>query len=315
MKKITLCLSAFVFTSSLVFAHNDQDSLDLIVSRQLRYIDSVNRALRWQYNSVTLPGGNANLAITKNFKFLNAEQSHFVLHDIWGNPPREDVIGMIFPINGGPFTDSSFAFIVTYEETGFIKDEDADKIDYDEMLKEITKAEPEENQKRIKEGYPAIHFVGWAKKPYYDKENKVLHWAKEMKFGGGAVNTLNYEVRVLGRKGILSLTAISTINELPLVNANIDEVLKIPEFTAGNTYRDFNSSTDKVAAYTIGSLVAGGILAKAGIFALIGKFLLAAWKFILLGIVALWGVIKKLFTGKSKKDQPEELTEAGPNVQ
>ncbi|MEI9946725.1 MAG: DUF2167 domain-containing protein [Chitinophagaceae bacterium] len=59
--------------------------------------------------------------------------------------------------------------------------------------------------------------VGWAQPPFYDSKNKVLHWAKELQFGGEDLNTLNYDVRFLGRKGILSLNAVATIDQLPKV--------------------------------------------------------------------------------------------------
>ena len=181
------------------------------------------------------------------------------------------------------------------------------------MLKEIQKAEYEQNKEREKEGYVPIHIVGWAAKPYYDKENRVLHWAKEIRFGSDSVNTLNYEVRVLGRKGFLSLNAVATMSELELVKADIEKVLKIPEFNEGNKYKDFDSSTDKVAEYGIGALVAGGILAKTGVLAMIGKFLLATWKFILIGIIALGAGIKKFFKSKSKGDNlvPANTPEEG----
>lgn len=91
--------------------------------------------------------------------------------------------------------------------------------------------------------------------------------------------------------------------ELPLVKANIDQVLKMPEFTEGNKYSDFNSSTDKVAEYGIGALVAGGILAKTGAFAVIGKFLIAAWKFIAIGAVAAFGAVKRFITGRRKEEE------------
>jgi uncharacterized membrane-anchored protein len=308
MKKNLLYLIAFVFIASSSFAKGDNDSLFNEQTKQLKLIDSVSNAMNWQNGTVALPKGFANLNLPKDFKFLNAEQSEYILNKIWGNPPRTDIIGMIFPANGGPFADSSYAFMITYEETGYVKDEDADKIDYDEMMKNIQKQEPEENEKRVKEGYAAIHFIGWAQKPYYDKTNKVLHWAKEMQFGSDSVNTLNYEVRVLGRKGVLSMTAISTMNELPLVKSKIDDVLKIPEFTAGNKYSEFNESTDKVAEYTIGALVLGGVLAKTGAFALIGKFFLVAWKFILIGLAAIFKPVKNFFANRrNKNDNSEEV--------
>jgi uncharacterized membrane-anchored protein len=152
--------------------------------------------------------------------------------------------------------------------------------------------------------------VGWAQKPFYDKEKKVLHWAKELQFGDQeGVHTLNYEIRILGRHGILSLNAVCTMKELPLVKANIDKVLPMASFTEGNTYFDFDPKIDNVAAWTIGGLVAGKVLAKVGFFAIILKFLGAFWKFILLGLAALGGVFKKLFNRK-KETTTYENTDA-----
>jgi hypothetical protein len=158
---------------------------------------------------------------------------------------------MIFPEKSGPFTDSSYAFVVTYEEIGYVKDEDAGKIDYDLLLKSIQEDEKKENEARTKAGYPEIHLVGWAQQPYYDSQRKILHWAKELKFGSeDSDNTLNYEVRILGRKGMISLNAVAKMYSLPLVNQNISKVLSVASFTQGNSYFDFDSKTDKIAVWT-----------------------------------------------------------------
>lgn len=305
MRKVLYLFIATICFNLSLQAKGDKDSLQ-ILENQIKFMDSVQSALKWQTSSVTIANGAAKLNLKAGFKFLNAEQSQYVLHDIWGNPPRPDVLGMIFPANGGPYADTSFAFIITFEEDGYVKDDEADKINYNDMLKEIKESEVESNKKRTEQGYEPIHFIGWAETPFYDKTNKVLYWAKEFRFGNDEVNTLNYEVRVLGRKGVLSLNAIATMAELPLVKENIAAVLKIPEFTEGNKYSDFNSSTDKVAEYGIGALVAGGILAKTGALAAIGKFLVVAWKFILIGIVGIWGAIKKFFTGRGKKKDEDD---------
>ena len=302
MKKIVLCFVVLLSATTLLYAKKGKDSLQIAIDNRIKFIDSVDNALHWESNTVSIANGIAKLNLSQHFRYLNPEQSNYVLHDLWGNPPRTDVLGMIFPADAGPFTDSSFAFIITFDEDGYVKDKDADKINYDDMLKDLKAAEPEENKERRKNGYVPIHMVGWAEQPYYDQKNKVLYWAKELQFGDDSINTLNYDVRVLGRKGVLSLNAVATINELPLVKANIDDVLKMPEFTEGNRYTDFNSNTDKVAEYGIGTLVAGGILAKTGVLAIIGKFLLAAWKFIMIALAAIWASIKKFFTGKRKKD-------------
>lgn len=302
MKQLSVFIIAVLLFSTAAFAQDD--SLDLKELQNLKLIDSIEKALHWKTGEVMIGDGIAKLNVIPGFKFLDAEQSKYILHDIWGNPPREDVLGMLFPGNSGPFSDSSYAFIISYEETGYIKDADADKIDYNDMLSSIQKSEPDANKERSKQGYEPIHIVRWAQAPFYDKNRKVLHWAKELKFGTDQENTLNYDVRVLGRKGILSLNAVATMNELAMVKTNINKVLTIPEFTAGNKYSDFNSNTDKVAAYGIGAVVAGGILAKTGMLAVIGKFLVAAWKFIMIGIIAAIAGIKK-FLGRKKQDTME----------
>ncbi|WEK36365.1 MAG: DUF2167 domain-containing protein [Candidatus Pseudobacter hemicellulosilyticus] len=303
MKKFFLAVLALLPAYWLMAG--EKDSLEIAEAKIARYVDSVTKAMRYETGIVKLSNGIAQLNVPAGFKFLNAEQSKFILTELWGNPSREDILGMIWPANADPFKeDSNYAFIVTYDEMGYVKDEDADDINYDDMLKEEQKEEPEINKERVKLGYSSLHFVGWAQKPFYDKSHKVLHWAKELKFGDAEDgNTLNYDVRILGRKGVLSLNAVAAIADLPLVKGDIDAVLKMASFTEGNTYKDFDPSVDKVAAWTIGGLVAGKVLAKVGILAVAGKFLAASWKFILLGIVALGGFLKKFFGRKKAEEE------------
>jgi len=297
-----LCLAGLLLATVAVNATPVEDSAKVFEDFE-DYIDSVRSAQHYETGLIHLPGGKAEIKIPAGFKFLNKAQTISVLTKVWGNPPEtaENALGMIFPENDDPFSDSSYAFIVKYEDIGYVKDDDAEKIDYDEMLKNMQQEEKENNEARVKAGYSTIHMVGWAQKPFYDKEKKVLHWAKELKFGDQeGPNTLNYEIRILGRHGILSLNAVCTMKELSLVKANIDKVLPMASFTDGNTYFDFDPKIDNVAAWTIGGLVAGKVLAKVGFFAVILKYLGVLWKFILLGLAALAGVFKKLFNRKKE---------------
>jgi uncharacterized membrane-anchored protein len=110
---------------------------------------------------------------------------------------------------------------------------------------------------------------------------------------------------------VLSLNAVASMSMLPVVVKNIDKVLNMAEFTAGNAYADFDSKTDNIAAITIGGLVAGKILAKVGFFALIVKF----WKILMLAIVGAFAGIKRFFTGKKKEQLiPAIETEEGPSA-
>jgi uncharacterized membrane-anchored protein len=301
MKKLFFVLFVWALPFAVIAGKEGDTSLlspQQQMEQYLKFADSLNKVLNYQTGMVSLEGGIAQLNIPQGFKYLNKEQSNYIITSVWGNPPKDDVLGMIFPENGGPLADSSYAFVITYDAMGYVKDNDADKIDYDAMLKEMQEGEKTENAERIKSGYEAIHFVGWAQKPFYDKTGKVLHWAKELHFGDAEGNTLNYEVRILGRKGVLSLNAVASMSELPLVKQDIDQVLGMASFTKGNTYAEFDSKVDDVAAWTIGGLVAGKVLAKAGFFALILKNI----KLVLIALAAVGGGIWKFVSGRNKKD-------------
>jgi uncharacterized membrane-anchored protein len=143
--------------------------------------------------------------------------------------------------------------------------------------------------------------IGWASEPYYDQANKKLHWAKELKFGESEVNTLNYNIRILGRKGYLNMNAIGDMDALPDFQRDIDKILASVEFNEGQRYSDFNPDIDEVAAIGIGGLIAGKVLAKAGFFAMLLKF----WKVIAVGAVAAFSMLRKKIFGSKDTEHPE----------
>lgn len=128
-----------------------------------------------------------------------------MLNGIWGNPPSpEKPLGMIVPADFDPFSDQTWCVVIRYQEDGYVKDDDAEKINYTKLLKEMQEGVREASAQRVKEGYPPIELVGWAAAPRYDQQTHKFYWAKELKFGDGKEgNTLNYNLRVLGRSGIL----------------------------------------------------------------------------------------------------------------
>jgi len=290
MKIKTLFLLLSIYISSFSQEKTEAD--------YQKMIDSVESTLNYQYGKIDLLDGVAKINVPKGYKFLNAEQSKFVLTDLWGNPPN-DVEGLLFPEHITPLSDNfTYAVEISYSEEGYIEDEDAKDIDYDDLLEEMQNDTNNANKERIKQGYEPINLIGWASKPYYDNASKKLHWAKELKFGTDKINTLNYNIRVLGRKGYLNLNAIGQINILPIFKKDINNILASVEFNKGNTYSDFNPDIDDIAAYGIGGLIAGKVLAKVGFFALIAKF----WKVIALAVVGAFSVLKKRLLG-GKNDE------------
>ncbi|GAB3921127.1 DUF2167 domain-containing protein [Mucilaginibacter myungsuensis] len=261
---------------------------------------------KYQHGTVKIGNGIGTITVPAGFKYLDSVQALKVLTHIWNNPKEPNMtLGFILPEKQSVLAERGYVFNIQYDPIGYVKDDDAKDVDYEELLTNMQKETNEANAEREKAGYPPMTLVGWASKPFYDGQRHILHWAKEIKFGTDSINTLNYNVRVLGRKGVLVLNAISTTRDLSIVKADIPHVLNIVNFTDGYNYNDFNPDIDNVAAWTIGGLVAGKILAKVGFFALLVKF----WKFIMIGVIAAFSFIKKFFTGK--KDKEEAVAEDG----
>jgi len=275
-------------------ADSDADEADAIAA--------FDRSLHFQTGAISLPGGFASLNLSPNFRFLDAQEAKRVLVEAWGNPPEatQDVLGMIFPTDVSPVHRDGWGVVITYEKDGYVKDSDADSVDYKALLKQMQEATEEQNAERRSAGYSTAELVGWAQPPYYDKAAHKLHWAKELRFSGTPESTLNYDIRVLGRYGVLSLNAVAGMNQLGLVNQAMQEVLGFTEFNAGHRYADFSPGADRYAPYGLAALVAGGVAAKMGLFAKIGALLLSMKKVLILAGAAVVGVIGKLLKGRSQ---------------
>ncbi|MCR5888775.1 DUF2167 domain-containing protein [Hymenobacter sp. J193] len=267
------------------------------VDREKAYVDSVHATLHYQTGHIVLPDNLGSLDVPKGFRFLDAEQSNYVLTKFWGNPEGGS-LGMLLPDDRGPLSDNNWAFDIEYDPSGYVEDDDAADIDYHDLLKEMQDDTEEANEEREKAGFGRVLLIGWAAKPYYDAKLNVLHWAKELRFSGTSETTLNYNVRVLGRKGVLNLNAIGSMPQLPEIRRTIPAIIKSVEFAKGQQYADFNPKLDEVAAYGIGGLVAGKVLAKAGALALFAKF----WKVILALVAGGWTAIRRFFGGKTEDE-------------
>jgi uncharacterized membrane-anchored protein len=301
MRKLVLCIALFLAVLP-AFAGEPEDSTEASLQEIMAYgkfVDSVNTALKYETGTITLPSGVIRLNVPEGFKYLGQEQSKYVIETLWGNLPQDNLQGMLFPENSHPFDDSSYAYIIAYSPVGYVKDGDAKDIDYDDLLKEMQTDQKEENKQRQAMGLTAMYTEGWAAKPYYDEQKKVLHWAVDLTTEGTDAHTLNYRIILLGRKGMLSMNAVAAADHFSMVKGDVDKVLSMAEFTEGNRYQDFDSKVDNVAAWTIGGLVAGKVLLKTAAGAGILKFL----KFIIAGIVIAGGAIWRWVRGRKKEEE------------
>lgn len=253
-----------------------------------------------RYGAIDLPGGQAKVAVADGFAFLDAADTKTLLIELWGNPPDSvsDVLGAIVPRDVSVLAAGSWAAIITYENGGHVADDDAATINYDELLQEMQTATAADSEERVKAGYEAISLVGWAQKPSYDAGEHKLYWAKHLQFG--ETHTLNYAIRALGRTGVLQVNVVGDMRQLESINAQLPKLLPMVSFNEGHRYADYQEGVDPLAAGGIAALILGGA-AKAGVFKGLIPFLAAFWKFIAIGVVALAGLLWRMFGGGSKQ--------------
>ncbi len=268
-------------------------------------IQKILQNLKYKQGEVKIKDGLATFNVPTNFAYLDAVDAKTVLVKLWGNPPAQvdDVLGLLMPANVTPLDTNCWAVTISYSSDGYVKDADANKINYDDLLKKMQTAVHDENKARQDKGYPAMELVGWAAPPHYDATTHKLYWAKEFKVEGASEDTLNYDIRILGRRGVLVLTAIAGMDQMPEIESQTPQILGMVDFNQGNRYADFDPKVDKVAAYGVAALIAGGVAAKLGLFKLLWVFILAAKKFIIIGLAAIAAWFKRFF-GKRKGPTP-----------
>jgi uncharacterized membrane-anchored protein len=252
--------------------------------------------LDYKDGAVALGTGGVRLDLPGGFYFLSAEDARRVIVDAWNNPPTtaEKVLGMIMPSDKTPL-DDTWGAVITYDEDGYVSDEDAASIDYNALLKDMQEGTAQASEERVKQGFPAIRLVGWASPPFYDRASHKLHWAKELAFGDQPTHTLNYDVRALGRRGVLRINFVAGMDQLAEIKSVIPAVMAMPQFEEGSRYSDYVPGVDKVAAYGIGGLIAGKLLSKAGILALAFAFLKKGWILVVLALAGLWRIAAHFF--------------------
>jgi uncharacterized membrane-anchored protein len=229
---------------------------------------------------IALPAAHAKLNLGQDYYFLDAAAAKRVLTEGWGNPPDtgEGVLGMIVPSRFKPLEAASWGAVITYQDVGYVSDKDARKIDYAKLLEQMRDAEGDSNARRKDAGYPAIHLAGWAERPSYDPTRHVAIWAQDLAIGDGDVHSLNYDIRLLNREGVLSLNVISSMADLQAVRAAAGSIAQSAVFDPGSTYAD-HAKGDKVAEFGVAGLVAAGLgLAVAKKFGLLAILLLVLKK-------------------------------------
>lgn len=289
-----LSFALLLLVSSMSLVHAAEQGAPKVAAEQFE------ASLKYQTGKVNLPGGIASLNLPANFRYLPPADTERLLVEGWGNPPGNETLGMIVPADKSILSKEGWGVVVTYEKDGHVKDDDADDINYDDLLKDMKESLQDANAERKTAGYAAMTLVGWAEKPSYDKASHKMYWAKELRTEGDTDAGLNYNIRVLGREGVLVLNAVANMAQIAEIRKEMKHVTAATDFAAGHRYADYNAATDKTAEYGLAALVAGGAAAKLGLFGKLLALLIAFKKFIIIGVGFLAMGLYRMFAGRAQ---------------
>jgi uncharacterized membrane-anchored protein len=244
-------------------------------------IDAVGRTIPLKKGPFVAPLGSvARIKVPENYGFIESKDVG-KFEEMLENPAGKNRMGALI-------SPENWFIIFSFEDIGYVKDDEKDSLDADAILASIREGSEASNAERRRRNWPEMHVVGWDQKPFFDPQTKNLTWAIQGESNGDKVT--NYNSRVLGRGGVMSCNLVISPEELQRVVPTYKTVLQGFEYTEGNRYSEFRAG-DKVATYGLAALVAGGsvaVLAKTGI---LGKLI----KPIIIGVVALAGAIGAAF--------------------
>jgi uncharacterized membrane-anchored protein len=242
--------------------------------------------LNWQIGPIVAPIGSnvAEISLSTDYVYLDAQGTHKFL-ELTENPVSGDEIATV-----SAATDEEAWFLIfEYNPVGYVKDDEADELNADEMLAAIRRGTEEANKERQRRGWGTLTVVGWHEPPHYDPRTNLLTWAIVGESAEG--RTINRNVRLLGRRGYMTATLVTSPEELAAASGQVDRLLRSYRFVQGNRYAEFMPGKDKVADIGLKALVVGGAAAVAVKSGLLLRF----WKLIAAGVVALLAGLRGLF--------------------
>lgn len=236
-------------------------------------------------------GNRAAIVIPEEYVFLDAAETRRYVEWTENIPSDEEYLF-------GPTSDKWEAYFSFYEE-GYVKDDET--LDADELLASLQENQDASNEERRRRGWSELKLEGWHVPPRYNTDTRMLEWATLLRDPESGDTTINYNTRVLGRKGTMSVQVVARPENFDAGLAEFKASMDGFSYNAGERYADYMPG-DRVAEYGLAALVTGGAVAvagKKGLFGVIGAFLAASWKLLLAGLVGIGVWLKSRF---GKKD-------------
>jgi uncharacterized membrane-anchored protein len=264
---------------------------------QLRGADIESKLKALQGPAKAKLGNIAEIDVPAGYVFLDGEATRALLRAS-GEPPSGNELGWIRTTNG------DWSVVFEFQDIGYVKDDDKDKLDADKLLASYKAGTARQNKEREKMGKPPITDLAWEVPPRYNSDTHNLEWAIRGMSGGEPL--MNYNTRMLGRKGMMEVILITAPESLKGTLPAFKDLMAGFTFTTGNSYAEYRPG-DKIAKYGLAALVVGGVAvgaAKLGLFTWLMLFLKKGWKLVIVAFGAVVAFFKKLFakiTGRANE--------------
>lgn len=258
-------------------------------ARQKALVDKIE-SFGWTRTGQVPLGSMAQVSIPKGWRFTGPQGTRDLLK-MFDNVPGTSELGMLTTEGLGPWV------IFEFEESGYIKDDEKDKLDADALLKNFQEGQEAANVERKKMGIGTLTVTGWAVPPRFNDQTKNLEWALRIMNDEGG-ESINYNTRLLGRHGVMEVELVCEPEEMATLLPQYQSIMTAFQYTSGNSYAEFREG-DKVAKYGLTALIAGGgavAAAKMGLFAKLAGLLGKLGKGVIVLVVAVLAGIKALFS-------------------
>jgi uncharacterized membrane-anchored protein len=254
----------------------------------------------WTREGAGKLGKMAEVAIPHGYRFTSASGTQQMLR-MFDNFPSNNELGMLTTEGLGPW------IIFEFNEVGYVKDDDKDALDADKLMETLRAGQEAGNERRREMGIGELELLGWALPPRYNPQTHNLEWATRIRSKDGGGESINYNTRLLGRKGVMEVALVCAPDEMDKLMPEYQNIMAGYKYVSGESYAEYRAG-DKVAQYGLAALVAGGAAVaagKMGLFGKLGVLFAKLGKGIFVVIIAVAAVLKSLLARLFGRKSPE----------
>lgn len=216
------------------------------------------RSIEWTIGPAEADvGGVAGLHVPAGHRFTHAAGARLWM-ELCGNPPGDELGVLIPPLDETAGTLPNWFVIFSYTEIGHVPEDEQDQLNdatATAILDAIREGTAQANHERQRRGWDTLTVLGWQQQPFFDPATKNLTWS--IRSSGRDGVTVNYDSRVLGRRGVMNVKMVLGEEELGAAVPAYRTVLAGLSFRSGETHAEFRPG-DKTAEYGLIGLVTGG---------------------------------------------------------